>query len=75
MWGVHGWLLEFLTQRKTGLHCGWGDSRNAGDQLEGKDTSEVCAQPLIGSGVKEEGGDRDGPSGVRTLNSTVWRDC
>lgn len=53
MWEVHGRLLEFLTQRQIGLYCGRGDSRNAADQLEAKDTSEVSAQPLIGSGVKE----------------------
>lgn len=73
MWEVHGWLLAFRTQRKTGLHCGWGDSRNAAFQIEGKDTSEVCAQPLIGPGVKEKERDTDGPSGVRRVRSGRWQ--
>ena len=65
-WEVHGRLLEFLTQRKTGLHCG-GGSRNAAEQIDRK------AQPLSESGVKEDGRDRDGPSRVKRVSSGRWQ--
>lgn len=61
---AYGWLLAFLREREKGLSCD-GTVRDATQQLDGKGISEVCAQALMGSGVKEEGGDRDSASAVR----------